>query len=77
MQKGGGAAALAPLVAFYSKLPKGRAPAPALRGIKERWFNGRNASGAPLLALIVGVFVAGYTLDYQSASFSRACARCC
>src|ERR1700733_12891824 len=29
---------LSPLVAFYSKLPKGPAPEPAVRGIKARYF---------------------------------------
>ncbi|KAJ7144341.1 mitochondrial F1-F0 ATP synthase subunit F of fungi-domain-containing protein [Mycena epipterygia] len=56
---------LSPLVAFYSKLPKGRAPVPAVRGIKERFFSGKNASAAPVLALIGGLFLVGYTMDYQ------------
>ncbi|KZV83059.1 ATP17, subunit F of the F0 sector of mitochondrial F1F0 ATP synthase [Exidia glandulosa HHB12029] len=56
---------LAPLVQFYSKLPKGPAPAPAIRGFKERFMNGKNASGAPLLWFIFGVFGLGYTIDYN------------
>ncbi|KAJ7259159.1 mitochondrial F1-F0 ATP synthase subunit F of fungi-domain-containing protein, partial [Mycena haematopus] len=58
---GGG---LDPLVDFYSKLPKGHAPA-RFGGIKARFFSGKNASGAPVLALIGGIFLIGYTLDYQ------------
>ncbi|EMD39466.1 hypothetical protein CERSUDRAFT_80845, partial [Gelatoporia subvermispora B] len=61
----GQGAGLAPLVNFYSRLPKGPAPQPAVRGIKERFFNGKNASGVPLLATILGIFAIGYTIDYQ------------
>ncbi|KAJ6536816.1 mitochondrial F1-F0 ATP synthase subunit F of fungi-domain-containing protein [Mycena capillaripes] len=60
---------LGPLVAFYSKLPKGPAPQPTMRGLKARYFSGKNASAAPVLALISGIFLIGYTIDYQSASF--------
>ena len=67
-QSSGQGAGLGPLVNFYSKLPKGPAPTPAVRGIKERFFNGKNASAAPLLWGILGIFGLGYTLDYQSAS---------
>ncbi|KAJ7509226.1 hypothetical protein B0H11DRAFT_1901363 [Mycena galericulata] len=42
---------LGPLVAFYSKLPKGPAPVPAFRGIKARWFSGKNASAGPVLPI--------------------------
>ncbi|KAJ7476604.1 mitochondrial F1-F0 ATP synthase subunit F of fungi-domain-containing protein, partial [Mycena latifolia] len=55
------------LVAFYSKLPKGPAPASAMRGLKGRYFSGKNASAAPVLALIGGIFLIGYTVDYQRA----------
>ncbi|PSR70897.1 hypothetical protein PHLCEN_2v13211 [Hermanssonia centrifuga] len=61
----GSGAGLSPLVNFYSKLPKGPAPASASGGIKERFFNGKNASGAPLVWLIAGIFGLGYTIDYQ------------
>ena len=67
LQSSGQGAGLGPLVNFYSKLPKGPAPTPAVRGIKERFFNGKNASAAPLLFTILSVFGLGYTLDYQSA----------
>ncbi len=53
---------------FYSKLPKGPAPTSAVSGIKARFFDGKNASGAPLVAFIGGMIVFGYTLDYHSTS---------
>ncbi|KAJ7358522.1 mitochondrial F1-F0 ATP synthase subunit F of fungi-domain-containing protein [Mycena olivaceomarginata] len=61
---GNSGATLTPLVDFYSKLPKGPAPA-RFGGLKGRFFSGKNASGAPVLALIGGIFLIGYTLDYQ------------
>ncbi|KAJ3933821.1 MAG: mitochondrial F1-F0 ATP synthase subunit F of fungi-domain-containing protein [Lentinula lateritia] len=61
---GGSGDGLGPLVNFYSKLPKGAATA-RISGIKGRFFNGANASGAPLLALIGGLFGIGYTIDYH------------
>ncbi|KAJ7097118.1 mitochondrial F1-F0 ATP synthase subunit F of fungi-domain-containing protein, partial [Mycena belliarum] len=57
---GGG---LGPLVEFYSKLPKGPAPQ-RMRGLKARFFSGKNASAAPVVGLIGGLFLIGYTLDY-------------
>lgn len=57
-----------PLVAFYSKLPKGAAPASGFGGVKARFFNGKNASSVPLWGTIISVFLLGYTIDYQSAS---------
>ncbi|KAF7368316.1 Subunit G of the mitochondrial F1F0 ATP synthase [Mycena venus] len=62
-----GSGPLAPLVAFYYKLPKGPAPVSAIRGLKARFFSGKNASGVPVLGLIGGIFLVGYTLDYQRA----------
>ncbi|PFH53316.1 hypothetical protein AMATHDRAFT_73505 [Amanita thiersii Skay4041] len=59
---------LGPLVEFYSKLPKGQATA-RVSGIKGRFFNGANASGKPLVAVIVGLFLVGYTVDYHSEFF--------
>ena len=59
---------LEPLVNFYSKLPKGQATA-RVGGIKGRYYNGANASGKPLAALIVGLFAIGYTIDYNSKCF--------
>jgi F-type H+-transporting ATPase subunit f len=60
----GGGEALAPLVNFYSKLPKGPSPS-TTRGIKGRFFNGKNASAKPLLATILVILGLGYTIDYQ------------
>ncbi|KAJ6523227.1 mitochondrial F1-F0 ATP synthase subunit F of fungi-domain-containing protein, partial [Mycena vulgaris] len=56
---------LTPLVSFYSTLPKGPAPTPAMRGLKARFFSGKNASAGPVLGLIGGLFLIGYTMDYQ------------
>ncbi|KAF7305232.1 hypothetical protein HMN09_00773900 [Mycena chlorophos] len=61
---GDSAGPLGPLVSFYSKLPKGPAPVKA-SGIKGRWFRGKNASAKPVLVLIGGLWLVGYTLDYQ------------
>lgn len=58
---------LGSLVKFYSKLPKGPAPASAVRGIKARYFTGKNASAAPIVWVMAGLFGLGYTIDYQSA----------
>jgi F-type H+-transporting ATPase subunit f len=57
---------LSPLVAFYSKLPKGPASEPAVRGIKARYFNGKNASASPIVFTVLALFGLGYTIDYQS-----------
>ncbi|KZT22817.1 hypothetical protein NEOLEDRAFT_1180566 [Neolentinus lepideus HHB14362 ss-1] len=62
----GQGAGLAPLVQFYSKLPKGSASAPAGFSIKARYFNGKNASGKPLVALLLGMATIGYTIDYNT-----------
>jgi len=62
---GGSGSGLAPLVEFYSKLPKGSAPTSASRGIKGRFFEGENASGKPLAFTILAIFGIGYTIDYH------------
>ncbi|KAJ8486954.1 hypothetical protein ONZ45_g14500 [Pleurotus djamor] len=62
---GGSGDGLAPLLNFYSKLPKGPATASAGRGLKARFFNGKNASGAPIVATVFAIFALGYTIDYQ------------
>jgi F-type H+-transporting ATPase subunit f len=67
-QSSGQGAGLAPLVAFYSKLPKGAAAAATSGGIKGRFFDGKNASVTPFVATIFAIFGLGYTIDYQSAS---------
>jgi F-type H+-transporting ATPase subunit f len=66
LQSGGSGEGLGPLVNFYSKLPKGPAPASGFGGIKARFFNGKNASVLPLWGTIFGIFALGYTIDYQS-----------
>ncbi|CDH50536.1 hypothetical protein RO3G_01118 [Lichtheimia corymbifera JMRC:FSU:9682] len=62
-------AQLAQLVAFYKNLPKGTAEPAKPSGLwgryKARYIDGENASVTPLLHLIFGVFVAGYTIDYH------------
>ncbi|KIM30747.1 hypothetical protein M408DRAFT_65571, partial [Serendipita vermifera MAFF 305830] len=62
----GGGASLKPLVDFYSKLPKGPHPVTSGWGMKARFFNGKNANGTPVVLLIAGIFLTGYTLDYQN-----------
>ena len=37
-----------------------------MSGVKGRFFDGHNASGVPLVSLIVGLFAVGYTIDYNS-----------
>jgi F-type H+-transporting ATPase subunit f len=68
-QSAGKGSDLSPLVAFYSKLPKGPAPGPAVRGIKARYFNGKNASASPIVFTVLALFGLGYTIDYQSEFF--------
>jgi len=67
VQTGGSGGSLTPLVDFYSKLPKGPTPQSSFGGLKARYFSGKNASAAPILATILGIFAIGYTIDYQSA----------
>ncbi|KAI0311820.1 mitochondrial F1-F0 ATP synthase subunit F of fungi-domain-containing protein [Amylostereum chailletii] len=66
----GQGADLSPLVNFYSKLPKGPQAAPLSRGLKARYFSGKNASAAPLVVGVLAIVGFGYTIDYQSAPFS-------
>ncbi|KAI8970256.1 mitochondrial F1-F0 ATP synthase subunit F of fungi-domain-containing protein [Mycotypha africana] len=57
------------LVKFYKKLPKGTAETPKPVGpfarYKARYIDGDNASVTPLLHLILGVGIIGYTIDYH------------
>jgi F-type H+-transporting ATPase subunit f len=69
VQSSGKGADLSPLVAFYSKLPKGPAPESAGRGIKARYFNGKNASASPIVVTMLAIFGLGYTIDYQSTCY--------
>ncbi|TIA83267.1 hypothetical protein E3P98_00887 [Wallemia ichthyophaga] len=59
-----GGARMNSVIEFYSKLPKGNA-APKSSGIKGKYFDGSNSSRTPLLATIGGLFLFGYTLDYN------------
>ncbi|KAG2341542.1 hypothetical protein BDR05DRAFT_983653 [Suillus weaverae] len=61
----GSGSSLTPLVNFYSKLPKGPASTVSGGGIKARYFSGKNASAAPLVWTILGLFTFGYAIDYQ------------
>lgn len=67
LQSGGSGAGLAPLVEFYSKLPKGSATASASKGLRGRFFEGKNASAAPLAYTILAIGGFGYAIDYNSA----------
>ncbi|KAK9377623.1 ATP synthase subunit F, mitochondrial [Lipomyces chichibuensis] len=64
-----GAKRLASVVDFYKALPRGPAPAPVRKGLlgkyTAKYFDGDNASGVPLVHLIVAVFLISYTLDYN------------
>ncbi|GFZ43263.1 hypothetical protein JCM24511_00982 [Saitozyma sp. JCM 24511] len=54
------------VIDFYSKLPKGPKPASERPGgLRGRYFEGKNASGAPFLATIFILFGIGYTIDYN------------
>ncbi|GAA6017228.1 hypothetical protein JCM10207_002577 [Rhodosporidiobolus poonsookiae] len=64
------AARMNTVVGFYSALPKGPAAAKKvglspLARYKARYFDGPNASAAPFLHVIVGMFLVGYTIDYN------------
>lgn len=53
---------------FYKGLPQGPAPANKAFGplarYKEKFFNGSNASGKPLLHVAAFVLIFGYSLEY-------------
>ncbi|ODO11961.1 hypothetical protein I350_00745 [Cryptococcus amylolentus CBS 6273] len=56
----------AQVIDFYSKLPKGAKPAAERAGgIRGRYFEGKNASGKPIVATIGILFLLGYTIDYN------------
>ncbi|VEU23600.1 DEKNAAC104625 [Brettanomyces naardenensis] len=52
------------IVAFYSKLPRGHAAAPAPKTAFGSYREKYRTSGAPLLHLILVLMVAGYSMDY-------------
>lgn len=53
---------------IFVQLPKGPASNPSTKSLnplaryKARYFDGKNASGAPLVHAIVGIFLIGYTI---------------
>lgn len=53
------------VVNFYKALPKGSEPERRATGIKAKYFDGKNASGKPLLWVIAGLMLFGYTLEYN------------
>ncbi|WFD32177.1 ATP synthase f chain, mitochondrial precursor [Malassezia sp. CBS 17886] len=53
------------VVGFYKALPKASEPEMRSSGIKERYFNGKNASGKPIVATIGLLMLVGYTLEYN------------
>ncbi|CAK7902131.1 ATP synthase subunit f, mitochondrial [[Candida] anglica] len=62
---------MAEVVSFYKKLPTGPAPAPKASltpwgKYKAAYFDGDNASGKPLVHLVLAVVILGYTWEYQS-----------
>merc|ERR1712230_190329 len=64
------AARMQQVVSFYKQLPKGAAPksSPGLNPwarYRARYFEGDNASGAPIVHIMAGIFLIGYTIDYQ------------
>ncbi|KAK1927869.1 F1F0-ATPsyn F [Papiliotrema laurentii] len=66
VSSGSTSARTAQVVDFYSRLPKGPIPAAQrAKGLRGRYFEGNNASGAPLLATIIILFGLGYTIDYN------------
>ncbi|KAG8927584.1 ATP synthase f chain, mitochondrial precursor [Tulasnella sp. 418] len=65
VSSGGTSATTSTVVDFYSKLPKGPLPQSTSSGIRAKYFDGKNASGGPFLATVVGIFLFGYTLDYH------------
>ncbi|PKI83578.1 hypothetical protein MVES_002440 [Malassezia vespertilionis] len=53
------------VVDFYKALPKGNEPQKHSSSIKSKYFNGKNASGKPLVFIIGFLMVFGYTLEYN------------
>ncbi|KAI5452665.1 ATP synthase f chain, mitochondrial precursor [Naganishia albida] len=66
VSSGGTSARTQSVINFYSKLPKGPEPAAQkATGLRGKYFEGPNASGAPILATIFILFGIGYTIDYN------------
>lgn len=62
---GGSSARMDAVVDFYKSLPKGDAPQ-RRGGLKGRYFDGKNASGKPIVATLCSLLLIGYTLDYMT-----------
>ncbi|SNX84775.1 related to ATP17 - ATP synthase complex, subunit f [Melanopsichium pennsylvanicum] len=63
---GGASARMESVVGFYKSLPKGDAPQKRGGGIKARYFDGKNASGKPIVATLFTLFLIGYSIDYAT-----------
>lgn len=63
---GGSSARMESVVGFYKALPKGDAPKKRGGGIKARYFDGKNASGKPIVATLFTLFLIGYSIDYAT-----------
>ncbi|EST08521.1 hypothetical protein PSEUBRA_001945 [Kalmanozyma brasiliensis GHG001] len=61
-----GSARMDSVVEFYKSLPKGAAPQKRGGGIKARYFDGKNASGKPIVATLFTLFLIGYSIDYAT-----------
>ena len=53
------------VVNFYKALPKGPEPQKRMTGIKDKYFDGNNASGKPIVWTIGVLMVFGYVLEYN------------
>lgn len=62
---GSGASNTDAVVSFYKALPKGPEPEKRSMGIKANYFDGKNASGKPLVATIAVLMLIGYTIEYN------------
>ncbi|KAJ5699917.1 hypothetical protein N7455_011813 [Penicillium solitum] len=62
------AARMERVVTFYAGLPRGPAAAVKPTGLigryQARYFNGKNASGVPLIHAIGGILILGYSMEY-------------
>ncbi|PWN48704.1 hypothetical protein IE53DRAFT_389082 [Violaceomyces palustris] len=63
---GGSSERMEAVVNFYKSLPKGPAPVRRGGGIKARYFDGKNASGAPIVVGLFTMFLIGYSIDYAT-----------
>lgn len=53
------------VVSFYKALPKGPEPEKRSGGIKGAYFDGKNASGKPIIGVIAALMIGGYILEYN------------